>query len=78
MTELLSIRHAAKALHLTQAEILYNVGLGRIPALKLQKPDGTEYYRFSLPLIEEAMKAGTFAEKSVLKGYKAGRLSCYQ
>lgn len=76
MTELLSIRNAAKALHITKAELLYNVGLGRIPALKLQKPDGTEYYRFSLPLIEEAMRNGTVAEKSILKGYKAGRYSC--
>ena len=74
MNELLDLRKTARVLKMTQKEVLYNVDLGRIPVLRLQRKNGKESYRFSMRMIEEAMKAGTLAEESVLKGYTPGRL----
>lgn len=74
MTELLTMREAGRVLKMTQKEIIYNVNNGKLPALKIQKTDGSEDYRFSLPMIEDVMKSGTVAEKSILKGYQPGRL----
>lgn len=74
MDEILDLRKTARALNMKQKEVLYNVDLGRIPVLKLQHKDGKEFYRFSMRMIEEAMKKGTIAEESVLKGYTPGRL----
>ena len=73
MSEILDERKAAKVLGLTRPELLYNVGLGRIPALKLQKKDGKEIFRFDMEMIHEAMRKGTIAEKSLLGNYKPGR-----
>lgn len=76
MTELLNIRKAAKVLGLKQAELRYNAEMGLVPCLRLKSPDGEDMFRFDLDMIREAMKGASYTEKSLLKNYRPGRLSC--
>ena len=72
--ELLSVRKAAKALGLRQAELRYNAEQGLVPCLRLKSPEGQDLFRFDLEMIRKAMQEGTYTEKSLLKNYQPGRL----
>ena len=72
--ELLTIRKAAKALGLKQAELRYNAEMGLVPCLKLKSPEGQDLFRFDLDMIREAMKSNNYTNRSLLKGYTPGRL----
>lgn len=81
MEELLTLYQAAQKLGLTQRTLKYNAVQGLIPALRLKKEDGTEYFMFSIPLIEEAIrKNGSKMAKpeNPLKRYQPGRLGYVQ
>ena len=71
--ELLSVRKAAKALGLKQAELRYNAEMGLVPCLKLKSRDGSDLFRFDLDMIKEAMKDQSYTNRSLLKNYKVGR-----
>lgn len=73
MTELLTIRKAAKVLGLKQAELRYNAEMGLVPCLRLKSPDGEDVFRFDLDMIREAMKNQSYTNRSLLKGYTPGR-----
>ena len=73
MTELLTIRKAAKALGLKQAELRYNAEMGLVPCLKLKSRDGQDLFRFDLDMIKDAMKGESYTNRSLLKNYNPGR-----
>ena len=71
--ELLTIRKAAKALGLKQAELKYNAEMGLVPCLRLKTKDGEDLFRFDLDMIREAMKSESYTNRSLLKSYQPGR-----
>ena len=73
MTELLTIRKAAKVLGLKQAELRYNAEMGLVPCLRLKSRDGSDLFRFDLDMIREAMKSESYTNRSLLKSYQPGR-----
>jgi hypothetical protein len=79
--KLLTLYRAAQALGMTQRELRNNARLGLVPALRLKDENGEEYFRFSIPMIREAMErnGGSLPKlESPLAKYRAGRMGYVQ